>query len=255
MFYIIIYQLKSFVSLKNHIILHTMKRETNHHNTCTLSMAVTSCFEKLTDDELRMLEENVVVVKYKRGENLCKQGTLASHIMYLCCGLAKIYMENESGSLILKVLPEGNLIGLSALLDGSHVFQYSAYAYQDSTVRLIDIRTFKNLIKQNPAFANEVINLLCENQIQLQTRFFAFTKKQSFGRLADTLICLACNIYKKDEFEFPLKRRELAELTGMTTESVIRSMSKLKSDGIIDMDGKTLKILDRERLQQISNFG
>lgn len=232
-----------------------MKRDTNHHNTCTLSMAVTSCFEKLTDDELRMLEENVVVVKYKRGENLCKQGTLASHIMYLCCGLAKIYMEHESGSLILKVLPQGNLIGLSALLDGSNVFQYSAYAYQDSTVRLIDIRTFKNLIKQNPAFANEVINLLCENQIQLQTRFFAFTKKQSFGRLADTIICLACNIYKQDEFEFPLKRRELAELTGMTTESVIRSMSKLKSDGIIDMDGKILKIIDKERLQQISNFG
>jgi len=41
----------------------------------------------------------------------------------------------------------------------------------------------------------------------------------------------------------------------MTTESVIRSMSKLKSDGIIDMDGKILKIIDKERLQQISNFG
>lgn len=61
-------------------------------------MAVTSCFEKLTDDELKMLEENVVVVRIqKRGRNLCKQGTLASHIMYLCCGLAKIYMEKRIG--------------------------------------------------------------------------------------------------------------------------------------------------------------
>ena len=81
MFYIIFFELKTFVSLKNYIRIINMKRDTNHHNTCTLSMAVTSCFEKLTDDELRMLEENVVVIKYKRGENLCKQGTLASHIL------------------------------------------------------------------------------------------------------------------------------------------------------------------------------
>lgn len=253
MFYIIFYHYKLYISLC--ILITIMKKETKIHNTCTLSMAVSTCFEKLTDEEMLLLEENVVVVNYKRGEILCKQGTLASHIMYLCCGLTKIYMENEAGSLILQVLPQGNLIGLTSLLDDSHVFRYSAYAYQDCQVRLIDIRTFKQLTMKNPAFANEVMNLLCENLIQVQTRFFAFTQKQSFGRLADTLICLACNIYKQDEFEFPLKRRELAELTGMTTESVIRSMSKLKNDGIIEMDGKMIKIVDRDRLQQISNFG
>ncbi len=232
-----------------------MKKEMHPHNTCTLGMAVASCFEKLSDEEMRLLEENLVVVNYKKGEILCKQGTLASHIMYLCCGLVKIYMENDAGSLILKVLPAGNIIGLTALMDGANVFRYSAYAYQDCKVRLIDIRTFKHLIIKNSAFANEVINLLCENLIQTQIRFFAFTQKQSYGRLADTLICLACNIFKKDEFEFQLTRKELAELTGMTTESVIRLLSKFKNDGLIEMEGKILRIKNKEKLQQISDFG
>lgn len=231
-----------------------MKKEETM-NSCTLNTAVENCFQTLTDEEMLLLENNLVVVNYKKGEILCKQATLASHIMYICNGLVKIYMESEAGSLILKVLPAGNLIGLSALLDNNNVFRYSAYAYQDCKLRLIDIRIFKQLIRQNNDFANQVINLLCENQIQTQTRFFAFTQKQSFGRIADTLMCLSNNIFKTDEFELPLSRKELAELTGLTSESVIRILSKFKIDQVIEIEGKVFKIINKEKLQQISEYG
>lgn len=232
-----------------------MKIVESEKNSCTLSFAVANCFNKLNDEELLLLEDNLIVVQYKKGEILCKQGTMASSIMYLCCGLVKIYMEDNRGSLILKILPPGNMIGLTALLDGANYFRYSAYAYQECKVRLIDIRVFKQLILSNPAFANEVINLMCENLIQTQTRFFAYTQKHSFGRMADTLLCLACNIFKQDQFELQLSRKEMAELTGLTTESVIRILSKFKSDQLIAMDGKTITILNREKLQQISDYG
>ena len=111
-------------------MLQSVNRENDVRNSCTLNKAIADCFEKLTDEELHLLEENHVVLTYKKGENLCKQGSMASHIMYICCGLVKIYMENENNSLILKVLPGGNMIGLTALLEGSSVFKYSAIAYQ-----------------------------------------------------------------------------------------------------------------------------
>ena len=236
-------------------MLNTIKKDSLVRNSCTLNKAIADCFEKLTDEELLLLEENHVVLTYKKGENLCKQGTLASHIMYICCGLVKVYMENETSSLILKVLPAGNMIGLTALLDGSNVFRYSASAYQDCYVRLIDIGIFKKIILQNPAFANEVINILCENLIQTQTRFFSYTQKQSYGKLADTLICLSCNIFKAEGFELNLTRKELAELTGLTPESVIRILSKFKNDKLIHMEGKMIHILDMAKLKQISDYG
>ncbi len=232
-----------------------MKKEKLTSNSCTLNKAVAECFDKLTDEEMLLLEENHVVLNYKKGETLCKQGTIASHIIYVCCGLVKIYMENESGSLILKVLPAGNIIGLTALLDGANVFRYSATAYQDCKIRLIDIEIFKKVILQNSAFANEVINILCENLIQTQTRFFSYTQKQSYGKLADTLLCLSCNIFKCDGFELNLTRKELAELTGLTPESVIRILSKFKSDNLIRVEGKMIHILDMEKLKQISDYG
>ena len=236
-------------------MLNTIKKDGLTRNSCTLNKAIADCFEKLTDEELLLLEENHVVLTYKKGENLCKQGTLASHIMYICNGLVKVFMENENSSLILKVLPAGNMLGLTALLDGSNVFRYSASAYQDCSVRLMDIGIFKKIILQNPAFANEVINILCENLIQTQTRFFSYTQKQSYGKLADTLICLSCNIFKAEGFELNLTRKELAELTGLTPESVIRILSKFKNDKLIHMEGKMIHILDMTKLKQISDYG
>ncbi|MBP8904455.1 MAG: Crp/Fnr family transcriptional regulator [Paludibacteraceae bacterium] len=236
-------------------MLNTIKKDGLTRNSCTLNKAIADCFEKLTDEELLLLEENHVVLTYKKGENLCKQGTLASHIMYICNGLVKVFMENETSSLILKVLPAGNMLGLTALLDGSNVFRYSASAYQDCSVRLMDIGIFKKIILQNPAFANEVINILCENLIQTQTRFFSYTQKQSYGKLADTLICLSCNIFKAEGFELNLTRKELAELTGLTPESVIRILSKFKNDKLIHMEGKMIHILDMTKLKQISDYG
>ncbi|MBN2682670.1 MAG: Crp/Fnr family transcriptional regulator [Bacteroidales bacterium] len=224
-------------------------------NSCTVNYDTYDCFEKLSDEELKLLESNRVEVSYKKGETLCKQGTFASHIMYICKGLVKVYVENDRDSLILKILPEGNLIGLTSLYDGNNIFQYSAIAYQDSLVRLIDINIFRQLLKQNPEFANEVINILCENSIQTYGRFFCFTHKQSYGRMADILLCLACRIYKKNEFDLLLSRKELAELTGLSTERVIRIIKKFKDDGLISMDGKTFKIVDHEKLQKISDHG
>ena len=232
-----------------------MKKDRPVPNSCTLSYEVANCFNKLTDEELHLLENNRVEVSYKKGETLCKQGTYASHIMYICTGLVKIYMENDNSSLTLKILPAGNMIGLTSLLDGGNIFQYSAYAYQDSKIRLIDLNIFKQLILQNPQFAKEVINLLCENSIQTYTRFFAFTQKQSYGRVADTLLCLACNIFKNEEFDLQLTRKELGELTGMTPESVIRILSKFNQDGIIEIDGKMIRIKNTHKLQQISERG
>jgi CRP-like cAMP-binding protein len=61
-----------------------MNNNRSIQNSCTLNKAIEDCFEKLNDEELLMLEENHVVLTYKKGENLCKQGSLASHIIFIC---------------------------------------------------------------------------------------------------------------------------------------------------------------------------
>jgi CRP/FNR family transcriptional regulator len=175
--------------------------------------------------------------------------------MFLEKGLAKVYLDNGNNSLVLKIIPEKNLLGLSSVSEEHKTFQYSAMAYIDSEIQQIDINVFRQLLKQNADFAKEVIDILSANSLQVYGRFFCLTHKQAYGRLADILLCLSDRIFKQPEFDLPLSRKDLAELSGMSSETVIRMLKKFNDEGLIDMNGKNLKIIDYERLQRISETG
>ena len=127
--------------------------------TCVSFVYELSCFELLTAEEKELVENRSVLVNYKKGENICKQGSFASHIMYLEKGLVKIYLEGNPKDLILTITPQKNLMGLQALYEGNNTFLYSISTYTESVVRLIDIQLFKQLLKQNPLFSYRVINI------------------------------------------------------------------------------------------------
>lgn len=224
-------------------------------NSCTVSNAKCICFDMLTEQEKELIEKNTINVTYKKGEVICKHGTFASHVIFLQDGLAKIFLEGLNDSLILKIITSGNLIGLTSVMEDNNVFHYSSSAYIDSKASLIDINVFRQIIKQNAEFASSIINILCENSLQTFGRFFCLTHKQLYGRMADILLCLSERIFKDRNFVLNLSRKELAELTGMSTESVIRMLKKFKDDGIITMEGKTVNVANYDLLRKISEYG
>jgi len=230
--------------------------ENKHQFTsCTISSHHCRCFEKLTDDEHKLLDENSVIINYGKREVICKQGSFVSHIMFVEKGLAKVYIDNGSHSLVLKIIPEGSLLGLSSVSEEHNTFQYSAMAYIESEIKQIDVNVFRQLLKQNADFAKEVIEIFSANSLQVYGRFFCITHKQSFGRLADIILCLSDRIFKQSKFELPLSRKELAELSGMSPETVIRILKKFSDDELIKMEGKKFSVLDYPRLQRISETG
>lgn len=225
------------------------------HETCVPFVYGDSCFDLLTADEQEMIDSHSVLVNYKKGEMICKQGSFASHMIYLEKGLVKIYLEGNPKDLILTISPEKNLMGLQALFEGNNTFLYSISTYTDASVRLIDIQIFKQLLKQNPLFAFRIINILNESTSQSYGRFFSLTQKQLHGRLADILLCLSRKIFKTESFDLPLSRSDLSDLTSMSTESVIRILKDFKDDQIIDMNNKSITLLDMARLESISAKG
>jgi len=226
-----------------------------HISACTISSHDCRCFEKLTEEEVRLLEENSVYIRYKKREIICKQGSFVSHVMVVKSGLVKVFLDNGMNSLVLKIIPDGNLVGLSSISEEHNTHQYSAMAYIDTEVQQIDIKVFRQLISQNANFAREVIDIFSANSVQVYGRFFCLTHKQAYGRLADILLCLADRIFKQSEFQLPLSRKDLADLSGMSSETVIRMLKKFNDEGLIVMDGKSFKIVDYEKLQRISETG
>lgn len=222
---------------------------------CTISSHDCRCFEKLTGEEMKLLEENSAYITYKKREVICKQGSFVSHVMVVKKGLVKVFLDNGQNSLVLKIIPDGNLIGLSSVSEEQNTFQYSAMAYIDTEIQQIDIHVFRQLLSQNANFAREVIDIFSANSVQVYGRFFCLTHKQAFGRLADILLCLADRIFKQPEFDLPLSRKDLGELSAMSPETVIRMLKKFNDEGLIAMDGKSMRIVDYEKLQRISETG
>jgi CRP/FNR family transcriptional regulator len=214
-----------------------------------------SYFDLLTAEEKELINTSSLLVNYKKDEIICKQGSFASHIMYLEKGLVKIYLEGNPKDLILTITPQKNMMGLQALYEGNNTFLYSISTYTESSVRLIDIQLFKQLLKQNPLFSYRIINILNESTSQSYVRFLSLTQKQLHGRLADILLCLSRKIFKSNSFDLPLTRSDLSDLTSMSTESVIRIMKDFKDDGIIDINNKSITLLDLPRLDSISAKG
>jgi CRP-like cAMP-binding protein len=240
-----------YIWLLNDSVMENMLRFTG----CTLSMHQCRCFEKLTREEYDFLDASSVWIKYKRGEMICKQGSFVSHVMYMEKGLAKVFLENGLNTLVLRIIPDGNFLGLAAVSEELSTFPYSGMAYVDSEIRQVDIKAIRQLLRQNTEFAKEVIDILSSNSVQIYGRFFCLTYKQAFGRLADILICLADRIFRNTEFDLPLTRKELGELAGMSPETVIRMLKEFNDEGLIRVDGKYLEVIDYERLRKISETG
>lgn len=222
---------------------------------CTVSPRKCMCFEKLTAKERKLLDENSVIINYRKGETICKQGGFVSQVMYLEKGLAKVTLDSGGSSLVLKIICDGNLIGLSSVSEERNTYQYSVTTYVDSEVRQIDLGIFRKLLSENAEFSKEVIDILTANSVQIYGRFFCLTNKQAYGRLADILLCLSERVFKMNEFNLPLSRKDLAELSGMSTETVIRILKKFSDEDLIRMDGKKFEVLDYERLAEISERG
>lgn len=222
---------------------------------CTIRDYKVACFDKLTPEQLKVLEDNQVFVEYAKGEVICKQGSFANHAMIVEEGLVKMHLDGNGKSLILKIIPEGNLLGITSISDDRTVFEFSATAYIDSKVRLVNIDTFKWLVKQNAEFAYELIKILSAGMAQINGRFFCLTNKQSYGKLADIILCLTDRIYKARSFELLLSRKELAELSGLSTENVIRILKHFKDEGLITLENKVLTVTNYDKLQEISARG
>lgn len=224
-------------------------------NSCSIGSNTMECLKLLQESELQFLNNQMVDVYYQKGEMICKQGTFASHVMIIQEGLVKSFLNWNNENLILQIFAPVNVIGLSTLFEGNTVFQHSVQAYMDSKVSLIEISAFKQIMNSNAQFSSRMVSLLAEQGAIINGRFYCLTKKQTYGRLADVIICLANRIYKTQKFPLHLSRKDFAELSGMSVESIARILTKFKSDGLIEINNEFVEILDYDKLNLISQKG
>lgn len=223
--------------------------------TCKECRKISRCFGKLLPDELDFVNHYKVQITYRRGEDVCKQGAFASSIVYILDGLIKLFIEGPNNkSFTMRIVKPGEFIGLASLY-GENVFHYSAKSLKDATVCMIEKESILKLIRENGVFASEIIKWHCKIQNHHYKKIQSLTYKQLHGRMADTLIYLGKEDFGVTNVFQYLTRRDLAELSAMSTEGAVRILSEFDKDGLIELTGRDIKILDMKKLERISKSG
>lgn len=225
---------------------------TNNCADCTIG---SSCFQKLFPEELEFINLKKTQISYAKGENICKQGAFASYVLYVSSGLVKLYVENSGRKMTnIQILKNSDFIGLSSIY-GDNIYSFSAKALQDTDVCLIEKDAIRSLIEKNGHFASSLIKNYCITEQNLFGKIRSISYKQMNGRLADTLLYLSSiNLPDKNIYNF-LGRQDIADFACISKESTVKLLTEFKAEGIIEMEGKKVAILDQEKLVSISKRG
>jgi CRP-like cAMP-binding protein len=221
---------------------------------CIDCYASSKCFVQGLKNAEEFYQLQKTHISYRKGETIIKEGSHVTNILYVLDGLVKVYIEGPDKNIIIKLLKLDDFIGLTSLF-GDETYYFSAAALKETRVCSIDREGIKNLITQCCDFSRELSTRYCKDYNIMLTKCLNLGLRQLNGKLANTLLYLNRDDFKSlDVFSY-VSRKDLAELSGMSMESVVRILSEFNNEKIIEINGKRIEIKDLARLKIINQKG
>jgi CRP/FNR family transcriptional regulator, polysaccharide utilization system transcription regulator len=214
-----------------------------------------SIFKHLTLEEVEKISFEKDFRHYKKGDILYHEGNRISGFYCVNNGIIKVFKTGLDGKeQIIRFAKPGDIIAYRSVLSNEPACT-TAKVIEDCQVCFIPTEILISFVKSNPAFALELVKLACHELGEANSYITDIAQKTVRERLAEVLIHLA-NDFGLDEQKFLkilLTREELANIVGTATESVIRLLSEFKTDKLVELNGRKIKILNMKGLEKISN--
>jgi CRP-like cAMP-binding protein len=197
------------------------------------------CFSSLSPEETDLVRDSRVQVVFRRGENITKQGAFASYVIFIVSGFS---------------IKPGEMVGLSAVF-GQNIFSYSVVAITETKGFLIERAAIAGLVKNNGSFAFGIIRRYCEHNTMLYGMLDKVLHQQTNGRMASVLLSLEPENFNGEDLVRQMSRRALADFAGISTEGAVKVLKSFEKDGLIKLSDKSIILLDKKRLEEISRTG
>lgn len=215
------------------------------------SYTLSNIFSILSPNDLHFLQLHTNFIKLKRNQILFRSGD-ESHILYAVAqGYFKSTYTTQDGQVVTKrmIIP-GELIGFRELYQET-AHHHTCVALDDSGVFAIQKNAILSLIKTKPEVGLHFLGLFSQELIRIETMFESYFTKSAKQKL----VLLLVDFYQKfklshsNSFTSPLQRKDIAELIGITPETVSRILRELKNEKILELQGKSFTVLDFEALK------
>jgi len=188
---------------------------------------------------------------HKKGEIIYKEGDYSNYIYLVYKGKIKSFKIDEFGKeLILNIHKGDDFLGLSAILENTHYYE-SIMAMDNVEILHVPKKTLQEILKNNHKLSLEIFQLINENLTEVKEQLLQMAYGSMRRKTAKTILKFANLMGNNPSNSINISRRDLAGVAGIATESLIRTLTDLKKEGLIEIEGRNIRIIDMEKLEAI----
>jgi len=191
---------------------------------------------------------------YGQNEHVFIEGDSQSYIYLVVDGVIALYNAMSDGRRqVCAFAYPGDILGLDSI--GAHV--NSAESLCDSTLRCIPVNAIEKLMRSEPGFGQALLAATATELADTRELMLSLGRKSAAEKMATFLLRIARRNNAIDDavqtVSIPMKRCEIADFLGLTTETISRTLSKFKAMNIIRLESTSrVRILDMEKLQAVA---
>lgn len=188
----------------------------------------------LAEDGLRKLNAISDTLAFQAGDALVREGDPATHLFNVTSGSVRVYKLLPDGRRqIVGFLFAGDFLGLAT----GDRYAFSAEALEPTTACRFRKTEYRKLLAEQPDLEAALLERASHELQAAQDQMLLLGRKTAMERLASFLYDLARRAERAtgqaDVVHLPMTRAEIADYLGLTTETVSRLTSKLKTRGLI----------------------
>ncbi|HEY8783525.1 MAG TPA: response regulator [Mucilaginibacter sp.] len=201
--------------------------------------------------ELKKIIQERKSRQFKKDQVIYYEGDKGHGLYLMISGKAKTVKLAEDGrELMTGMYSTDDYLGINAML-ANEAYTDTATALEDSLLCMIPKEQFERLMNLYPDVAAKFIKLLSNDIREKEEQLLQLAYNSVRKRMAEALLRL--HRQYKNESNIKITREDMAAMAGMATETVSRTLSDFKDEGLIDKKGSIITILDLTRLAKMKN--
>jgi len=194
---------------------------------------------------------------YPRGSRLFAEGQHPHGVFILCSGRPKLFIDSSSGRSLMRIAEQGEILGLSATLSG-HPYESSAEMLDGGQVNFIRRDHFLSLLTNQAEAILRVARHLSDLYLAVHEQMRALALSDCVAEKLAKLLLHWCDRNGRQteggiHLKLTLTHGEIAQMIGVSRETVSRLLGELRNGGIIQLKGSSLFIKDKAALERMVN--
>jgi len=197
------------------------------------------------------IDDNGEEFRFQIGDSIYREGDNSNLVYLVIKGVVKTHKLDEQGKeLITGIYKTDDFFGFTSFTKNTPYQEY-ATAMENSLLIGLHKDQLKSVLEKNGELVMDLLQLLSENLSEIKEQMLQMAYGSVRKKTASTLLKFAEKLKEDEAGNIHVLRSDLASVAGMATETLIRTLSSFKKEGIIAIKDRDIKILDMDRLQKI----